>query len=158
MKKPNDNERTTILWLDHTQARITDKVETSEALEHISAGVDEHVRDPGEHSDTAVVGRWRSTTNESHKDARHNNQVHEFFDKLIERVRGADRILIMGPTTAPRELAHRMQERKDFVTSKIMVHSMDYKSDGQIIQAAFDYLKKEDPSFKTIREATLHRV
>ena len=113
-----------IVWIDHSQARIF----------HIGlSGEDEivlHPRLPTQH-----LHHKANTTGSGHAapDAR-------FMAHVLDAVREAGQILIIGPSTAKTELAKYFRNQDSKVGDRIVaVEAADHPSDGEIIAHARQY-------------------
>ncbi len=115
------------LWIDHTQASIVLLVAGEEKTERISSDVEKHVRfSGGSRSDGPGISQ-----EEDQQDKRHQNQLGEYYDRVIALIRAADAILIFGPGEAKGELQQRL-EREGLSERIVGVEAADKMTDRQI--------------------------
>ncbi len=100
------------LWIDHKKAMITAVGEDANAITRIDSDVEGHIR---------LAGGSRSKTTHGPQDIRSEKRVEErrkhpsnrYYDRVIDLIQDADKILILGPGEAKRELEKRMMESGD---------------------------------------------
>jgi hypothetical protein len=127
------------LWIDHRQAVIVILLVQNEELEHISSGVDKHVRYSGPVRSKRVIDT-RVDVAEDTRDRRFGNDIAGYYDRVISYLRGADSILIIGPGEAKGELKNRLEE--EGLGGRIAgVEAADKMTDGQITAAVRQYFR-----------------
>jgi len=113
-----------IVWIDHSQARIF----------HIGlSGEDEIVLHP--HLPTRHLHHKVNTIGSGHA-----APDLEFLAQVMDAVRDAGQILIIGPSTAKTELAKYFRNHDSKIGDRIVaVKAADHPSDGEIIAHARRY-------------------
>jgi hypothetical protein len=115
------------LWIDHSQATIVMLSGDGEKIEHVKSDAEKHVRfSGGSHSDGAGT-----SLAEDQQDRRFDNQLNQFYDKVVTVIREAEAILIFGPGEAKGELQQRLE--RDGLGERIVgVEAADKMTDRQI--------------------------
>lgn len=112
------------VWIDHRQAVITAIAGETESTSRVESGVEKHARFSG-----------REGAAEDHRDHRFENHLRAFYEAVIEKIRGADGILLMGPGEASHELEKSL--RGAGLGKKIVgVETTDKMTDHQIAARA----------------------
>jgi hypothetical protein len=113
-----------IVWIDHSQARIF----------HIGlSGEDESVLHP--QLPTRHLHHKANTIGSGHAEPDVN-----FLAQVMDAVRDAGQILIIGPSTAKTELAKYFRNHDSKIGDRIVaVEAADHPSDGEIIAHARQY-------------------
>ena len=110
------------LWIDHRAATIVTLTGEAEDVKHIASGMEKHVR---------FSGDAEKSTSEDNRDRRFTNHLKLFFEEVINAIRAADSILIIGPGEAKGELAKRL-ETENLGGRVIGVETADKLTDPQI--------------------------
>lgn len=84
------------LWIDHRKAIIVILSEKGEEIKEISSGIDEFIKDANTSSD------FHSP--EDTRDRKQINYLKSYYAEIVEILRAAGGILIMGPGEAKGEL------------------------------------------------------
>ncbi|MFM8179617.1 MAG: hypothetical protein ACKOAG_10615 [Candidatus Kapaibacterium sp.] len=122
------------VWMDHAEAHVRDVRGEAVRIATIENDHESRERFAGEGSDGSVLGRHRSMTTESVKNARKAEHLHEYYERLAEQLREYDDIYVFGPTTAPQEFTNNLRERKAFETKHITTESADYLSAPRMLE------------------------
>lgn len=123
-----------VVWIDHTEAHIMhispDDVESSvvrpakphQKLHH-KRGMDRG----------GTVGSGRSPEDQS------------FYHEVVEALKGAQEILVVGPANAKLNLIKHIQSHDQQMTDKVIgVETADHPTDGQLIAYARKYFTAAD--------------
>lgn len=115
------------LWVDHRQAIIVTLSAEGEKTEHIRSGMEKHVRFSG----GSRFDGGGTSQEEDQQDRRFENQLNQYYDKVVACVREADAILIFGPGEAKGELQQRLEHEQ--LSKRIVgVETTDKMTDRQI--------------------------
>jgi len=125
-----------IVWIDHLQARIF----------HFGlSGEDEIVLHP--HLPTRHLHHKANTIGSGHAEPDLT-----FLAQVMDAVRDAGQILIIGPSTAKTELAKYLRHQDSKIGDRIVaVEAADHPSDGEIIAHARQYFGMKAPRAGTTR-------
>lgn len=125
------------IWIDHRQASIVMLSVGGEKTEHIRSDVEKRVRfSGGSRFDGPGVSR-----EEDQQDRRFENQLSQYYDKVITAIRELEAILIFGPGEAKGELQQRL-EREDLGGRIVQVETADKMTDRQIAAKVRQYFPK----------------
>jgi stalled ribosome rescue protein Dom34 len=115
-----------VVWLDHLQARIF----------HLGlSGTDEVILHP--QMPTRHIHHKANSIGSGHV-----HESEEFLSHVLDAVRDAGEILILGPSGAKIELAKYIREQNPKVGSRIVaVESADHPTDGEIVAYAKRHFK-----------------
>ena len=128
------------LWIDHRQTVIVILSADGEKTEHISSDMEQHVRFSG----GSRADNGGNSLAEDQQDRRFDNHLSQYYDKVIEHIRGADAVpLIFGPGEAKGELQQRL-ERAELSERIVGIETADKMTDRQIMAKVRQY-------FATIR-------
>jgi hypothetical protein len=61
------------------------------------------------------------------------SEINEFYDRVVERLQGADAILVMGPDEAKRDLVGRMEGKGGLHARVLQSETASKLTDGQIL-------------------------
>lgn len=117
------------VWIDHREARVF----------HVDAArVDEHtLRAPAHHIHRHPKG---GTADHAHPD-----DLHDLFEAVTQAIHGAERVLIVGPSTAKLQLLRWVREHDPRLESRIAgVESVDHPTDAQLVAYAKRYFVADD--------------
>jgi stalled ribosome rescue protein Dom34 len=106
------------VWLDHQEARIF----------HVStAGVEESlVESPAHH-----VHRHPKGPTDAHH---HPDDVHHFFADVAKALASAERILVVGPSTAKLQFLRYLRTHAPTIEQRVIgIETMDHPTDRQLI-------------------------
>jgi stalled ribosome rescue protein Dom34 len=113
------------LWIDHRQAVIVILSDQEEEVKRINSNVEKAVRD-------SEAGHDGGGDHIDRRDRFFNNHLNSYYDEVVEYLRDADAILIMGPGEAKSEFQNRMEThgRSDLIVS---IETTDNLTDDQIV-------------------------
>lgn len=117
-------EKDVALWIDHRQAVLAVVSGDTEDLARIDSGMEKHVRFSGGEGSP-----------EDARDRRFEEHLHQYYDKVVESLRDARSILIMGPGEAKQELEKRLRDA-GLGKAIVGVETADKMTDHQIAAAA----------------------
>jgi stalled ribosome rescue protein Dom34 len=122
------SNRHVAVWIDHQEARIF----------HVDdATIDETtVRAPAHH-----VHRHPKPTAEHN----HPDDAHHFFQAVARALEGAERVLVVGPSTAKLQFIRYAHKHDPKLEPRIVgVETVDHPTDGQLVAYAKRYFVADD--------------
>lgn len=127
------------LWIDHKKTVIVSIDEEGENIQKIESGV-EHVHQSG-----GAQTRLPYTAKHQPGDDREDNYftVHfnKYYDKVIDQIRDAESLLIIGPGEAKLEFKKRMEHER--VPAQIVgIEPADKMTDRQIAAKVREHFQK----------------
>lgn len=118
------------LWIDHKRAVIVNISEDGESMQVIESGVGRHIHYRG-----ATRPRTPYSAQYQKGDDQLDNQfegyLHQYYEKVLTQLRGADAVLIFGPGEAKQELKRHLDHHKNHIHIA-GVESADKMTDRQI--------------------------
>jgi NADPH-dependent 2,4-dienoyl-CoA reductase/sulfur reductase-like enzyme len=111
------------IWIDHKSAVIVSISDGDVATKTLESGVEGHPRYSGQHDGGG----------EKKYEQRHGQQLHRYYDDVINRVGSPDAILIIGPGEAKLELAERLRRSKALSGRAVDVETVDKLTEPQIV-------------------------
>jgi stalled ribosome rescue protein Dom34 len=120
------SHRKAAVWIDHHEARIF-HVEPEAFDESM-------VRAPRAH-----VLRHAKGAAEAHN---HPDDLHRFFREVVDGLRDAEQILVLGPSTAKLQLLRFLHEHEREVERRVVgVETVDHPTDRQIVAYVHRYFE-----------------
>ena len=126
--KANSNRHVAV-WIDHREARIF----------HVDAeSADEStVLAPAPH-----VHRHPKGPSSEHE---HPDDAHQFFKAVAKAIEGAERVLVVGPSTAKLQFIHYAYKHDSTLEPHIIgIETVDHPTDGQLVAYARRYFAADD--------------
>ena len=118
------------LWIDHRQAIVVIVSSTGEEIKQISSQAEKQLRRTGS---TPLQGNFEAqkVPADAKQQRVYTAQLNTFYDEVIDCIRDAESILIMGTGVAKDELKVRLEEKNlgDRVSS---IETADNMTDPQI--------------------------
>jgi len=117
------------VWMDHQEARIF----------HVDADRVEEltIQKPAHH----VHRHPKGPTAEHH----HPDDLHHFFKAVAHELQGAERILVVGPSTAKLQFVRYASKHDATLDSRIVgVETLDHPTDRQLVAYAKSYFAADD--------------
>jgi stalled ribosome rescue protein Dom34 len=118
------------LWIDQKKATIVTITEQGEAISEILSDVEKQLRRSG---DSPLKGPYEALQVPA-DDSRQRTltaELNTYYDEVIDQIRDADSILIVGPGAAKRELQKRLEEKR-LGTKVVGVETVDLLTDPQL--------------------------
>jgi len=99
------------LWIDHRQAIVVIVSAAGEEIKQISSQAEKQLRRTGS---TPLQGNFEAqkVPADNKQQRVYTAQLNTFYDEVIDCIRDAESILIMGPGVAKDELKTRLEEKK----------------------------------------------
>ena len=130
------------LWIDHKKAIIVIQGEQGEDIQKIESGVGRHVSYRGApHPRSPYSAQYQQ--GDDQLDNKFTEQLNKFYEKVIDLIRGAQAVLIIGPGEAKRELEKRILHAKVKVPIMDIVPA-DKLTDRQIAAKVRSYFQEAE--------------
>ena len=130
------------LWIDHKKAVIVIQNEQGEDIQKIESGIGRHVRYRGaSHPKSPYSAQYQQ--GDDQLDNKFTEQLNKFYEKVIELIRGAQAVLIIGPGEAKCELEKRIFHAKVKVPIMDIVPA-DKLTDRQIAAKVRSYFQEAE--------------
>ena len=123
------SNRHVTVWIDHDEARIF----------HVDAETlsEQTVRSPNHHVRRHAKG--------SAAEHRHPTDAHQFFAAVVKALEGAERVLVVGPSTAKLQFIHYAYKHDPTLEPRIVgVETVDHPTDGQLMAYSKRYFAADD--------------
>jgi stalled ribosome rescue protein Dom34 len=126
------------VWVDHARAVIV-TVESDEAsVTTLTSGVEPRLHYSGGARSKTTYGSQDAGA-EKRRDEQHRHHLVSYYDRVIQAVRDAESILIMGPGEAKRELRQRIERSKALAARIADVRACDKLTDAQLVSAVREF-------------------
>jgi hypothetical protein len=110
------------VWIDHKKAVIATIAGENEELRQVTSNIGQRVR---------YSGAAMKDSAEDQRDRRFTSHLNKYYDRVVECIRDADSILILGAGEAKIELRERLG--KELLGGRIVgVEAADKMTDGQL--------------------------
>jgi len=120
------------VWIDHEKAMIAPVgKEEAKAITRIDSNVEGHLRLSGGSRSKTPYGP-QDISSEKRIEERRKHHMNRYYDKVIDLIQEAAKILILGPGEAKRELEKRMMESGDLATRIAMIEAADKMTERQL--------------------------
>lgn len=114
-----------VVWVDHHEAHLFRF--TSEDIEKVD-----------------LVAHKHHFKNVRHQRSTHPEDLH-YLQEVTEALRGAERVLVVGPSTAKLELIRHLHAHAQDVERRVVgVETVDHPTDNQLVAYARAYFKRTD--------------
>ncbi len=133
-----ETQNNTGVWIDGKQAIIVKLKKNSETLEKISSGIKGRVRTPGEGKKFTRMGNHFATF-ETKDEEKHKHKMNYYFKNVIEKIKDADSILIIGPPESKLGLQKAISQSKNIAPKRVMVDAEDHLTDNQVAARVREY-------------------
>ena len=120
------------IWIDHKEAILVSVKDAQTTIERIESNAESQFRPSGgwKASGTNVA---QSVSKEQKADERRKHQFHDFYHEVIKKAGKANKIYILGPGEAKRELAKEIEKIKDQHARIAAVETSDRLTENQIV-------------------------
>lgn len=125
------------LWVDHRQAIVVIFSATGEEIKQISSDAEKQLRRTGS---TPLQGNFEAqkVPADDSRQRVFTGQLNSFYDEVIDCIRDAESVLIMGPGVAKDELKVRLEE-KNLGERIACIETADNMTDPQIAAKVRQY-------------------
>jgi hypothetical protein len=135
------------IWVDHKKAVIVTKKQPERpyeedvelAVTQISSDVERKVRLSGGSRTRNTPWGPQEVAVDSKIEARQKQQLKKFYHQIIEFIKEADKLLIMGPGEAKLELKKEIERSKALNKKIVGVHTSDKMTNNQIAAKVKSY-------------------
>lgn len=126
------------LWIDHKQAYIIEYEDKK--VQVIPSNLEPRVHAGG----TRIGGMYNQGLDSElgHND-RYQRQLREFYEKVIEAVREAEHILVMGPGEAKHEFEKALQKHKTLRGRLLKNEAADKMTEKQMTARVREFFTRE---------------
>ena len=139
------------IWIDHKKAVIVTKKRTERSYEEdvelavtqINSDVERKVRLAGGSRTRNTPWGPQEIAVDSKIEARQKQQLKKFYQRIIELITDADKILIMGPGEAKLELKKEIEKSKALIPKIVGVHTSDKMTNNQIAAKVKSYFDQK---------------
>jgi len=132
------------IWIDNTQAVIVTLENDRERMEKIYSGIEGRVRIPGEGKNyTRMGGQYLSF--EKRDEEKRNHQLKSYYHAVIEKLKGASGLLVMGPASAKVGLEKELS-RLITPAGTIKVITQGHLTDKQIAAHVRNFFANDKPT------------
>ena len=90
-----------------------------------------HIRLSGGSRSKTLYGP-QDIRSEKGMEERRKHHLNRYYDKVIDRIRDADKVLILGPGEAKRELEKRMRESQGLTARIVKIEAADKMTERQL--------------------------
>jgi hypothetical protein len=123
------SNRHVTVWIDHNEARIF----------HIDA---EHLDEKTVQAPNHHVHRHPKGPTAEHN---HPDDAHRFFRAVASELEGAERVLVVGPSTAKLQFVHYAYKHDRTLEPRIVgIETVDHPTDGQLVAYSRRYFAADD--------------
>ena len=135
------------IWVDHKKAVIVTKKQPERPYEddaeitvtQISSNVERKVRLSGGSRTRNTPWGPQEIAVDGKIEARQKQQLKKFYQQIIEFIKDADKIMIMGPGEAKLELKKEVEKSKSLIPKIVGVLTSDKMTDNQIAAKVKSY-------------------
>ncbi|MFA9390147.1 MAG: hypothetical protein ACERKD_10085 [Prolixibacteraceae bacterium] len=114
------------IWMDHSIAHITELKNEETLITTVVAQVEEEEKIPNPLDESRIQNKAQ-------------NQLSDYFNRLIEVIKTYDYVLLFGPTNAKTELFNLLKADRHFENINIEVRSTDRMTQNQQLVYLKDY-------------------
>jgi hypothetical protein len=125
------------LWIDHAKTVFV-TIETgngnlteNETITKLESDVEPHLRLAGGSRSATPYGP-EDVVSDKTPEERRKHELHRYYQKVLRALWDADRVYIMGPGEAPRELAEEIRSNQQLAPRLLDVRKTDKMTDRQI--------------------------
>ena len=119
------------LWIDHEKAMIATVGKEARGITRIDSDVEGHIRLSGGSRSKTPYGP-QDIRSEKSIEERRKHHLNRYYDKVIELICDADKVLILGPGEAKVELKKRMMELEGLAEKIIKIEAADKMTERQL--------------------------
>ncbi len=132
------------IWIDHEKAYIVSLFQDREDVLTIESGVRKRIRLAGESRTAATPHGQMNVATDGRTGRRRRAGLHEFYTSVIEKVRDADSVYILGPGKAKEEFLEEAGRSKEFMERLAAVETVRRMSKPQIVAKTRAFFAKRD--------------
>ncbi|MGW8303922.1 MAG: hypothetical protein ACWGNO_17720, partial [Desulfobacterales bacterium] len=98
------------LWIDHRQAVIVSITDNGKTIKRIDSEIERKVRLSGGSRSAKTPYGPQQVSVDGKQQERINRQLRQYYQRIIQRIQDATKILILGPGEAKTELKKEMEK------------------------------------------------
>ncbi len=119
------------LWIDHEKAVLVTLDGDGEKITTIESGAESHYRLSGGSRSATPYGP-EEIVSEKAPEERRKHEFHRYYQCVMRSLQGAERIYILGPGEAPKELEKEIRRVKQLAPKLGVVRKADKMTERQI--------------------------
>jgi stalled ribosome rescue protein Dom34 len=120
------------IWIDHRQAVIVSITDHGETIKRIVSEIERKVRLSGGSRTAKTPYGPQQVSVDGKQQERINRQLRQYYQKIIQKIQDATKILILGPGEAKTELKKEMEKSGELAAKKITVEPADKMTERQV--------------------------
>ena len=120
------------IWIDHRQAVIVSITDSGETIRRMDSEIERKVRLSGGSRTAKTPYGPQQVSVDGKQQERINRQLRQYYQRIIQRIQDATKILIFGPGEAKTELKKEIENFKELALTKITVEAADKMTERQI--------------------------
>lgn len=139
-------DRNVGVWIDHDKALIVQLQGSKEVRMQLASEVERHTRQHGGGRPATPFG-----VSETRADRRRENQIKAWCREVMEAVADADRIYLLGPGEAKRDLLREMEKSRSMAGKIVGCDSADHMTENQVAAQVREYFRvqnREVPEYR----------
>lgn len=141
-------ERRTGIWVDHDHALIVTLTSFGQTIERLRSEVGKRVR-LSEGSRSRTVFGPQDVSDELSRDARHQQKLQRYYDRIVAMVQKSDAIFVCGPGEARLELVKTLQQSAEMAPRIREGHPADKMTDRQFVAHVRKHYEQARPRRRT---------
>lgn len=124
------------IWIDHRQAVIVSITDDGETIKRMDSEIERKVRLSGGSRSAKTPYGPQQVSVDGKQQERINRQLRQYYQRIIQRIQDATKILILGPGEAKTELKKEMEKSGELAAKKIAVEPADKMTERQVAAKA----------------------
>lgn len=129
------------IWIDGSQARVIAFYNGKETIREIVSDIENKQHHPHHEGDKGTFMGKHHLNHEATFGHRKRHQEFQFLDKVIEEVRDASEVFIMGPSGMKKKLQTRMQADKQLEPKLKGIMTTDHLTLNQCVEKVREFYK-----------------
>jgi len=124
------------IWIDHRQAVIVSITDDGETIKRMDSEIERKVRLSGGSRSAKTPYGPQQVSVDGKQQERINRQLRQYYQRIIQRIQDATKILILGPGEAKTELKKEIEKSGELAAKKIAVEPADKMTERQVAAKA----------------------
>jgi hypothetical protein len=135
-------KKQTGIWIDTSRAVIVTLHNGQEKTTEIQSNVENRVYHNQEGDKGTFIGSHHANNDNKFKN-RHDHELDEFYEKVLDQVKSTDELYVFGPAEAKDELKQKLYDEKPFDISKLKsVETTDKMTPNQIVAQVKEFYEQ----------------
>ena len=134
------SENNTGIWIDGKKAVIVQLHNEKETVETILSDIEGHERIEGEGKQFTRMGK-QFFSFEKNKEEKHKHQLNGYFKNVLNKIKDADAIMIIGPAETKQGLHKLLSESKTLSKKLVLLEAEDHLTDNQVAAKVREFYK-----------------